>query len=65
MNSKEKLKKKEICYCDKCASPMNKNSGYLIKEIYARQIIDVLVCSDCNNEHQTELNWSINHQLHG
>ena len=44
---------------------MNKNSGYLIKEIYARQIIDVLVCSDCNNEHQTELNWSINHQLHG
>jgi hypothetical protein len=44
---------------------MDKNSAYSIKELYAGQIIDVLVCSDCNNEHQAELNWSINHQLHG
>jgi hypothetical protein len=44
---------------------MDKKSAYSIKELYAGQIIDVLVCSDCNNEHQAELNWSINHQLHG
>jgi hypothetical protein len=63
MKAKEKLKKKDICYCDKCSSPIgSKQKAYPIEELYAGEIVNVLVCNDCSNEHQAQLIWSINAQ---
>jgi hypothetical protein len=65
MKSKEKLKKKEICYCNKCASPIrSKEHAYTVPELYIGQIVNIIVCSECNDEHQAEMKWSINHQLY-
>lgn len=63
MKAKEKLKKKDICYCNKCASPIgSKQTAYSIEELYAGEIVNILVCNDCNNEHQLQLSWSIDAQ---
>jgi|LakMenEpi03Aug12_1017415.scaffolds.fasta_scaffold06758_1 hypothetical protein len=65
MKSKEKInkQKKDICYCNKCASPIgSKQTAYSIEELYAGEIVNILVCNDCNNEHQLQLSWSIDAQ---
>ena len=68
MKSREKInkEKKDICYCNKCASPIrSKETAYAIEELYIGVIVSILVCNDCNNEHQAKLKWSINAQVYG
>jgi hypothetical protein len=56
-----KIKSKCITHCDMC----NGKTDYVypITEILYGEIIGLMVCSDCNELHQRELEWNINKQL--
>ena len=59
------LKTKKACtYCDMCHGEINNiNNVYPITEILYGEIIGLMVCSDCNEQHQRELEWNIRKQL--
>ena len=56
-----KTKKASITHCDMC----NGKTDYVypITEILYGEIIGLMVCSDCNELHQRELEWNIQKQL--
>lgn len=59
-----KTKKACVTHCDMCHGEINNiNNVYPITEILYGEIIGLMVCSDCNEQHQRELEWNIRKQL--
>jgi hypothetical protein len=59
-----KSKSKCITHCDMCNGKVDDaNHIYPITEILYGEIIGLMVCSDCNELHQRELEWNIDRQL--
>jgi len=58
------IKSKCITHCDMCNGKVDDiNHVYPITEILYGEIIGLMVCSDCNELHQRELEWNIQKQL--
>ena len=59
-----KVKSRWVTHCDMCNGKVDDiNHIFPITEILYGEIIGLMVCSDCNELHQRELEWNIDRQL--